>query len=289
MTASLTAALRTSWQRPTGRLGYLILAVLVLIAILLPPFLPNPTALHDLLAEALQPPSRLHPFGTDPLSRDVLARTIGGLRVSLGLGVLSVLLAVTVGCIVGLAAAVLGGAADTLIMRGVDALLSIPRLFVLLLAASAWGAQGTAVGQRMPLVVLILLLGLTGWYGTSRMVHNEAIRLLSLDFVRSAEALGAGRRRIALRHLLPNVTGPVLVAASLGVGDVILLETGLSFLGLGVAPPAPSLGTMIFEARSAFATAPWLSIFPGLAIILTVLAVNLVGDALREALDPRST
>ncbi len=280
MTGSLGAALRASWKRPAGRAGYITLGALLLVAALLPPFLPDPTAQGNLLLEALQPPSQAHPFGTDQLSRDVLARTVGGLRVSLGLGILSVLLAISVGIVVGLGAAVLGGRADAVIMRGVDALLSIPRLFVLLLAASPW--------ERMPLPALMLLLGLTGWYGTSRLVRGEAVRLLAQDFVRSAEALGAGRRRIAWRHLFPNVTGPVLVAASLGVGEVVLLEAGLSFLGLGVRPPAPSLGAMIFDARSAFAVTPWTSIFPGLAIILTVLAVNLVGDALRESLDPRS-
>lgn len=280
MTLPLGAALRASWKRPTGRVGYVILAVLLLSAFLLPPFLPDPTAQGDLLRGALQPPSRSHPFGTDQLSRDMLARTIGGLRVSLGLGILSVILAVTLGTVVGLAAAVLGGQADAVLMRAVDALLSIPRLFVLLLAASPW--------EKMPLPALILLLGLTGWYGTSRLVRGEGVRLMTQDFVRAAEALGAGRRRIAWRHLLPNVTGPVLVAASLGVGDVVLLEAGLSFLGLGVRPPSPSLGTMIFDARAAFAVTPWTSIFPGVAIILTVLAVNLVGDALRASFDPRS-
>lgn len=280
MTGAFGTALRVSWERPAGRLGYLILMALLLVAAMLPPLLADPTAQGNLLLETLQPPSGAHPFGTDNLSRDVLARTVGGLRVSLGLGVLSVLLAVSVGIVVGLTAAVLGGRADAVIMRGVDALLSIPRLFVLLLAASPW--------ERMPLPALMLLLGLTGWYGTSRLVRGEAVRLLAQDFVRSAEALGADRLRIAWRHLFPNVTGPVLVSASLGVGEVVLLEAGLSFLGLGVRPPHPSLGIMIFDARSAFAVTPWTSIFPGLAIILTVLAVNLVGDALRESFDPRS-
>ena len=193
---------------------------------------------------------------------------------------LAAVLAVTLGTFVGLVAGTWGGAIDAVLMRLVDALLAIPRLFVLLLVLAVW--------DRVPLPALVLLLGLTGWYGTSRLVRGEALRLHREEFVRAAEALGAGRWRIAFRHLLPNVAGPVLVAATLGVGDVILLEAGLSFLGLGVRPPTPSLGGMILESRSVFATAPWTSIFPGLAIVLTVLSVNLVGDALRETLDPRS-
>lgn len=278
--SALRLLLRDSWRHGAGRAGWLLLAAAGAAAVVLPSLLPDPAAQGDLLREALLAPSGAHPFGTDQLSRDLLARTVHGLRLSLVIGVLGALLAVGLGTAVGLAAAVAGGAIEALLMRVVDALLAIPRLFLLLLAAAAW--------ERPPLAALVVLLGLTGWFGTSRLVRGEAARLLTQDFVRAARALGASRRRVALRHLLPNVSAPVLVAASLGVGDVILLEAGLSFLGLGVPPPVPSLGGMIFDARAAFATAPWTSIFPGLAIVLVVIAVNLVGDALRAALDRRS-
>lgn len=280
MTNGLVAALGAVWAKPVGRAGLLLLAALALVAVLGPGLLPDPAAQGDLLAESLRPPGGGHPFGTDQLSRDVLARVATGLRLSLLLGMLAALLAVTLGTAVGLVAGAWGGVVDAVLMRIVDALLAIPRLFVLLLALAVW--------DRVPLPALVLLLGLTGWYGTSRLVRGEARRLVQEEFCRAAEALGAGRWAIAFRHLLPNVTGPVLVAATLGIGDVMLLEAGLSFLGLGVRPPAPSLGGMIQESRAVFATAPWTSIFPGLAIVLAVLAVNLVGDALREALDPRS-
>jgi peptide/nickel transport system permease protein len=280
MTGPLGATLRIAWAKTEGRAGILLLGALALVALLGPMALPDPAAQGDLLAESLRPPGDGHLFGTDQLSRDVLARVASGLRLSLLLGVLAALLGVTLGTLVGLVAGTWGGAIDTVLMRIVDALLAIPRLFVLLLALAVW--------DRVPLPALVLLLGLTGWYGTSRLVRGEARRLHHEEFVRAAEALGSGRWRIAFRHLLPNVAGPVLVAATLAIGDVMLLEAGLSFLGLGVRPPSPSLGGMIQESRSVFATAPWTSIFPGLAIVLAVLAVNLVGDALREALDPRS-
>ena len=269
-----------AWSKPVGRAGLILLGALALLAVFGPMALPDPAAQGDLLAESLRPPGEGHLFGTDQLSRDVFSRVASGLRLSLTLGVLAAMLAVTLGTLIGLVAGTWGGAIDAVLMRLVDALLAIPRLFVLLLALAVW--------DRIPLPALVLLLGLTGWYGTSRLVRGEARRLHREEFVRAAEALGSGPWRIAFRHLLPNVAGPVLVAATLGIGDVMLLEAGLSFLGLGVRPPTPSLGGMIQESRSVFATAPWTSIFPGVAIVLAVLAVNLVGDALREALDPRS-
>ena len=278
---AIRAALPMAWRRPAARIGGVALALLALLAIFGPLALPDPAHQGNLLTNALLSPQAAHPFGTDQLSRDVLSRVVSGMRLSLAIGFIAATLAVGLGTGVGLAAGTLGGAAESLLMRTVDALLAIPRLFVLLLAAAMW--------DRVPLAALILLLGLTGWYGTSRLVRAEVARLRNEPFTAAALGLGASRWRLAFRHYLPNVAGPVLVAATLGVGDVILLEAGLSFLGLGVRPPTPSLGGMIFESRSVAVAAPWTSIFPGLAIVLTVLAVNLVGDALREALDPRST
>ncbi len=276
----LREALRRTWRRPAARLGIVALAALAFLATFGPLALPDPTAQGNLLTQALLPPQGAHPFGTDMLSRDVLARVVSGTRLSLTIGFLAAALAMGLGTGVGLAAGTMGGAVESFLMRLVDALLAIPRLFVLLLAAAMW--------DRMPLPALIVLLGATGWYGTSRLVRAEVARLRTESFATAAHGLGAGAWRMATRHYLPNVAGPVLVAATLAVGDVILLEAGLSFLGLGVRPPTPSLGGMILESRMVAVAAPWTGIFPGLAIVLTVLAVNLVGDALREALDPRS-
>lgn len=272
--------MRAVWARPSGRIGLLALALLVLVALLGPLLLPDPTVQGDLLSGALLPPGAGHLLGTDQLSRDLLSRIVSGLRLSLIIGLSAAFLAVVLGAGVGLVAGSRAGVVDAVLMRIVDALLAIPRLFILLLVLAVW--------DRVPLPALVLLLAVTGWYGTSRLVRAETVRLRSEDFVHAARSLGAGRLRIALRHLLPNVAAPILVAGTLGVGDVILLEAGLTYLGLGIRAPTPSLGGMVLDSRAVFASAPWTSIFPGLVIVITVLSVNLVGDALREALDPRS-
>jgi peptide/nickel transport system permease protein len=193
---------------------------------------------------------------------------------------LAVALSVTIGAMVGLVSGYWGGLVDAALMRMVDGALAIPRLFILLLVLAVW--------ERVPVLALIVLIGATGWFATSRLVRGEVLRIREEGFVRAAEALGARRRRIIFRHLLPNALGPLLVAATLGVGDVILLEAGLSFLGLGIQPPTPSWGGMILDSREVMISAPWAGIFPGLAIVITVLSANLFGDALRDAVDPRS-
>ena len=267
-------ALHRAWADRGGRRGLLVLAVLVVLALLGPAALPDPRAQPDLATGTLRPPTVAHLLGTDHLSRDVLSRVVTGARVSLGVAVGAVLLAVTLGAGVGLLAGYAGGWVDAALMRTVDAALAVPRIFLLLLV--------TATMERIPLGALVLILGVTGWFGTSRLVRSDVLRLKALDFVRGAEALGAGPGRIVGQHLLPNVLRPLTVAPTLAVGDVILLEAGLSFLGLGVQPPTPSWGGMIYEARPYLVDAPWTSLAPGVAIVLSVLAVNLVGEALAQ-------
>jgi peptide/nickel transport system permease protein len=270
---------RRAWRHPSGRAGALTLAVLAAASLVGPLVLPDPAAMPDVVAGAT-PPSLAHPFGTDHLNRDLLARVVSGGRISLTVAVLAMAVSLTVGSLVGLVAGYAGGWADALLMRIVDAALAIPRLFVLLLLLVVW--------ERIPLAALILVLGTTGWFATSRLVRGEVLRLRDQEFVLAARGLGARPARLIVRHLLPNAAGPLLVTATLGVGDVILLEAGLSFLGLGIQPPTPSWGGMILDARPLIVTAPWTALFPGAAIVATVLAVNLVGDALQAALDPRS-
>lgn len=272
-------AVAAAWRRPAGRAGVVLLGLIAAGAIIGPWLLPDPLAQPDVLGGAALPPGPGHPFGTDELSRDVLARVAAGGRISLAVAILAVALSLTVGLAVGLAAGALGGAVDAVTMRVVDAALAVPRLFLVLLVLAAW--------DRVPVWALVLMIGGTGWLGASRLVRGEVLRLRTEPFVEAAAALGASRRRIILRHLLPNTLPPLLVAATLGVGDVILLEAGLSFLGLGIQPPTPSWGGMILDARYTFTTAPWIGFFPGLAIVVTVLAANLFGEALRAALDPR--
>lgn len=271
----------TVGRSASGRVGVLLLGGIAVAAVLLPPLLPDPLQQPDLLGLAARPPSWAHPFGTDGLSRDVLARTMTGARWSLGLAVPAMLIATMVGTLVGLAAGVSGAAVDAVLMRIVDALLAIPRLFVLLLLMSTT--------EQLPPWGIAAALGLTGWFPLARLVRAEAMRLQSEEFVAAARALGASRVRLALRHLLPNTAGPLAVAATIGLGDAMLLEAGLGFLGLGLQPPTPTWGAMLHEGREVLTSAPWVSLFPGLLLVLTVLGAHLASDALRAALDPRES
>lgn len=266
---------RAVWSDRGGRAGSILLALLTAIVIIAPAVLPDPRAMPDIAQGVLLAPSTKHLLGTDHHSRDILSRVVWGGRVSLAVAIGAVALSVTAGALVGLVAGYAGGAIDGVLMRVVDAALAVPRLFLLLIMV--------AIMEQIPFGVLILTIGATGWFGTSRLVRAEVLRLRALDFVRGAEALGASHRRIIMRHLLPGIAAPLAAATTLAVGDVILLEAGLSFLGLGVQPPTPSWGGMIFDAKPYLVTAPWTSLAPGLAIVFTVLGVNLVGEALTRS------
>lgn len=261
--------------------GLLLVGVLCAGALLAPLLAPyDPIAQLDLDQRQLTPPSLEHPFGTDLLSRDLLSRVLFGARISLAIAFLSVLVSITVGTLVGLAAGFTGRTADALLMRAVDAALAIPRIFLLLVILALWGNVGVPT--------LILILGLTSWFDTSRMVRAEVLSLKQREFVVAARALGVGVPRLLLRHVLPNVAAPVIVAATLGMGQIVLVEAGLSFLGIGVRKPTPSWGVMIAESQDLMVTAWWTVAFPGLAIVVTVIAFSLLGDALQTALDPRT-
>ena len=253
------------------------LAVTSALAPLLAPY--DPSAQPDIVALANRPPSLAHPLGTDTYSRDVLSRVLYGGRVSLTVALLSMLVSITVGTAYGATAGFVGGRTDAVMMRLIDAAMSVPRILILIAVLSLWG--------RIPLAMLVLLIGLTGWFAVSRLVRAQVLGVRHLDFVISARALGAPARRVLVRHVLPNVVSPVVVAATLGIGNVIILEAGLSYLGIGVQPPQASWGNIIQDAGSQVASLWWLTLFPGLAIVLTVMAFNTLGDGLRDALDPR--
>lgn len=259
--------------------GLAVVAFLCACAVVAPLLAPyDPLLPGSLLTERMVAPSAVHLMGTDQAARDVLSRLLYGARISLGIGVVAVAIAVTLGTLVGAVAGYVGGWVDGAVMRFVDMVIAFPRLVLLV----------TIVAVFQPSVVLIVaVLGLTLWPTTARVVRGEVLGLREREFVLAARALGYSRRRIILRHVVPNVLAPVIVAATLGIGDTIVLEAGLSFLGLGVQPPMPSWGTMIADGRNNLLGAWWLSTFPGFAIVLTVLAFNLVGDGLRDALDPR--
>ncbi len=250
------------------------LGALALLAPILAPY--DPTAYN--VRQILLPPSPAHWLGTDQIGRDVLSRMLYGARISMAVGFISVGIAVLVGTLIGTVAAYYGGRVDELLMRFVDLMLNFPRLFLLL----------TLIALLRPSIWIIMaVIGLTGWMGLARLVRSEILGLKEREFVLSARALGVPDRRIMLRHILPNALVPVLVSATLGVAGAILAESGLSFLGLGVQPPTPSWGNILIEGKANIEIAWWLSVFPGLAILVTVLAYNLLGEGLRDALDPR--
>lgn len=268
---------RRAGSHPMFVAGIALVGLISLAALLAPFITPHdPTALD--VNHVLQAPSATHPLGTDALGRDVLARMLFGGRVSLWVGFLAVGLSVSLGLFFGLIAGYFGGFADELIMRGVDVMLCFPSFF-LILAVIAF--------LEPSLTNIMIIIGLTSWMGVARLVRAEALTLKHRDFVLAAKLAGAGSARILSRHILPNAAAPVLVSATLGVAGAILTESSLSFLGLGVQPPMPSWGNMLLEGKEVLEIAPWLSIFPGMAILLTVLGYNLLGESLRDLLDPR--
>ncbi len=252
--------------------GGLVLGILAVVAVLAPWIAPyDPLAIN--LPEALLPPSSQHWLGTDPLGRDVLSRLIYGTRISLVIGFIAVGVAVLIGTAVGLIAGYLGGRVDSVVMRLVDTMLAFPSIFLLL----------AVIALLEPSIYnIMIVIGLTSWMGVARLVRAEVLTMKEREFVLAARAIGASTTRIMIRHVLPNVATPVLVAATLGVGGAILTESVLSYLGLGVQPPTPSWGNILNEGRVALGVAWWLTLTPGVCILVTVLAFNLLGEGLRE-------
>jgi peptide/nickel transport system permease protein len=230
-------------------------------------------------SKRLSPPSLEHPFGTDTVGRDVLARTVQGGRISLTIGLTAALLEIIIGVLIGAAAGYHGGAVDNLLMRFTEAMLIIPSLFLLIVMARI-------VGGSVPLIIIII--GLTSWMYVARIVRAEFLSLKESDYILAARSIGTPTREIIFRHILPNSMAPIVVAATLAVATAILSEAYISFLGMGVQPPTATWGNMLDGSYNYIETAPWLWIFPGLLILLTVLSINFVGDGLRDALDPRS-
>ena len=262
-------------------MGLALVALLAAVALLTPYLATFDPAQQgaDIVATRFQGPTLTHPMGTDRFGRDVFSRVLYGGRISLAIGLLAVALAITLGSMVGAVAGYARGWVDAISMRLVDMLLSFPRLVLLI----------TVVALIEPSILIItIVLGLTGWMGTSRVVRGEVLSVREREYVVAARALGFGRSRILFRHILPNVVSPIIVAATLGIGNTILAEAALSFLGLGVPPPAPSWGGMVAAGRDVMLDAWWITLFPGLAIVLTVMSFNLIGDGLRDALDPRT-
>jgi peptide/nickel transport system permease protein len=268
------------WQRlrrnRMAMVGAGIVLVMFLLALVAPLLGRDPGAID--IAQRLQSPGWAHPMGTDDLGRDVLIRILYGARISLLVGFVAVGIATAIGIVLGALAGYYGRWVDALLMRFVDIMLCFPTFFLILaviafLDPSIWN--------------IMIIIGLTGWMGVARLVRAEFLSLRERDFVLAARAIGASDARIIFRHVLPNALSPVLVSATLGVAGAILTESALSFLGIGVQPPTPSWGNMLIAGKQTLGTAWWLSVFPGVAILVTVLGYNLLGEGIRDALDPR--
>lgn len=258
-----------------------VIALLVTATALFAPWLaPYHPIDHADLVHAEEPPSRIFLFGTDNQGRDILSRVIFGARISLSVGLVSQLLNSIIGILLGVTAGFLGKWWDDLVMGLTNIMLSIPSLIFALAIMAVLGPG---------LLNVFLALGFTNWSYSCRIARSQVLFTRSLDYITAARALGYGRARIMFTQILPNIMGPILVVATLGVAYAILIEASLSFLGLGTQPPTPSWGGMLSTAREQLFTAPWISIFPGLAIFITVLGLNLLGDGLRDILDPHTT
>ena len=267
-----------------GAFGALVLLLVITCAIAAPLVTSgDPTTQRDIVATRFVPPlatdahGTFHPLGTDRFGRDVWTRLVYGARVSMGVGVLAVLVSIAVGLAVGAVAGYWRGPLSTTLLGLTDFALALPRVVLLLLLAALW---------RPSTALVVVVLGLTGWMSIARLVHGEVRALAVRPFVEGAVAMGARRLHVLARHILPNALTPVIVAAALGVGNAIMLEAGLSYLGLGVQPPTPSWGNMIASGRDTLVNAPWVATAPGVALVLVVVACTLLGDALRDTLDP---
>jgi peptide/nickel transport system permease protein len=260
--------------------GLIVLLILYAVTLLTPLIAPHdPTAQGDIVLTRFQSPSLQHPMGTDKFGRDIFSRVLYGARISLSIGFIAVGLGVIIGGAFGAIAGYFGRWTDTVLMRFTDMMLSFPRLILLIVVIALF---------EPTIWLVVVVLGLTGWMSVARIVRGEVLSLREREFVQAAKVLGMSDGRIIIRHILPNTLAPVIVYATLGIGATILVEAALSFLGLGVQPPTPSWGNMINDGRDSLLTAWWISTFPGLAIVLTVTAFNMLGDGLRDALDPRS-
>jgi peptide/nickel transport system permease protein len=302
ITTAEQSQLAVTWKRfrkhRLGLLGMVVLTTLIILCVMIPFVSPYK---YDEVGIFFQPATAEHWLGTDDVGRDVFTRLFQAGRISLAVGVLTTVMVVLLGALVGALAGFYGGAVDTILMRFVDLMLSLPDLPMLLIVSKMMSESRfmeNIFGRDLGTVVTIItVLTVFGWMGIARLVRGSILSLRSLDFIEATRALGASSRRIILRHLLPNSLAPLLVAATLAVGQFIIGETALSFLGLGIQPPTPSWGNMLTSSAEYtwYVTnldptkeiRGYLIMFPGLMILLTVLSINFIGDALRDALDPR--
>ncbi len=263
-------------RHKAAMIAALVLIVLTVVVYAAPLIAPYDFDEID-LPNRQQPPSAEHLMGTDDLGRDLFTRILYGGRISLTSGILAALISTGFGALLGALSGFYGGRTDNVIMRFTDVAISIPSLPLLIVLSSYTNAA---------IPVMIVIIGILSWMSTARVVRGSVHSLKVQDYITAARALGAGNAKIIFRHIIPNVMGPIIVGATLGVGGAIIVESSLSFLGLGISPPIPTWGNMLQDSQSTMASKPWLTIFPGLAILITVLCINFLGEGLHDALDP---
>jgi len=276
------------WRRfrhhPGAIAGSVVLGLIVLSVVLVPLSPYDPLASD--MPNRLQPPSWQHPFGTDPLGRDLLTRVLYGGRVSLLVGVMVVVITLLIGVPIGAVAGYFGGGVDNVLMRITDAALSLPSLLVLILLSAILRETDLPFVQRNNVITIALVIGILSWMMVARLVRATYLSIREMEFIAAAHCVGASSLRVMVRHILPLAVGPIIVESTLEIGYAIMQEAGLSFLGFGIQPPMPSWGNLLSNAPEHMTKYPWLAIFPGLMIFLTIISVNYIGDGLRDAFDP---
>ena len=276
------------WRRfrkhPGAVAGAIVLTLLVVAILLAPlsPYDPEPSN----LSEKLQPPSWQHPFGTDSLGRDMLTRVLYGGRISLFVGFMATLITIVIGVPIGAIAGYFGGWVDNLLMRVIDASLALPSLMILILLTAFLREVQIPIIEKNNVLTIAIVIGLLAWMTIARLVRAIFLSLREMEYVQAARALGSSNFRTIVAEILPNGLGPVIVEATLELGWAIMEESGLSYLGFGILPPTPSWGNLLSDAQENLQHYPWLAIFPGIMIFLTIISVNYIGDGLRDALDP---
>jgi peptide/nickel transport system permease protein len=276
------------WRRfkrhPGAVVGAVVLTLIILSSILAPlsPYDPE----HSDLPARLQPPSWEHPFGTDGLGRDLLTRVLYGGRISLLVGIMVVAITLIIGVPIGAIAGYFGGWIDNLLMRIIDAFLSLPSLLVLILLGAILREVDIPFIEKNNVLTIAVSIGLLAWMTVARLVRAIFLTFREMEYVTAARSLGASRRRIMISEILPNGLGPIIVESTLEIGWAIMEESGLSFLGFGISQPTPSWGNLLSNAQEHLIAHPWLAIFPGIFIFLTIISINYIGDGLRDALDP---
>ena len=276
------------WKRfrkhPGAIFGFIVLSILIALTLLAPLSPYDPEASN--ITARYQPPSLSHPMGTDALGRDMFTRALFGGRISLTVGLFVVIISVLIGVPTGALAGYYGGKLDSILMRVTDAFLSLPSFLVLILLSAILREVEIPLFERNNVLTISLVIGVFSWTTFARLVRASFLTLREADFVAASRSLGGSDLRVIVRHILPNSIGPIIVEATLEFGYAIIEESGLSFLGFGIQPPTPSWGNLLSNAQEHFTKYPWLAIFPGLMIFLSIISINYIGDGLRDAFDP---